>query len=109
MLKKPLCKNASSCQLKLVDFGVSAFKPTNVDEAHGYHEVIGSKPYMAPEVFNGNYGTQSDMFSLGVVIFQMISGKKPFLVQTIGLWHIIASLTELLCPSPKCLVGRQNK
>ena len=49
--------------------------------------VAGSKPacvlakdpyYRAPEVFEGTQSTASDLWSLGVVLYQMVSGHQPF-------------------------------
>lgn len=40
--------------------------------------VTGCLPYMAPEVFEGNYGTKADVWSVGVIIYQLITGRLPF-------------------------------
>lgn len=39
---------------------------------------VGTPVYMAPEVFQRNFGKESDMWSLGVLLFQLISGTFPF-------------------------------
>lgn len=40
---------------------------------------LGTVGYKAPEIMNGiPYGIQADMFSLGVVLFEMCLGQKPF-------------------------------
>ncbi|MCB9621429.1 MAG: protein kinase [Sandaracinus sp.] len=40
--------------------------------------VAGSLPYMAPEQIDGDARTQSDVWSVGVVLYELITGKRPF-------------------------------
>jgi serine/threonine protein kinase len=43
------------------------------------HQILGTEQYSAPEYFLGEGGTtQSDLFSLGVITYQMLSGKLPY-------------------------------
>lgn len=39
---------------------------------------VGTPVYMAPEVFQRDFGMESDMWSLGVVLFQLLAGTFPF-------------------------------
>lgn len=41
--------------------------------------LIGTVLFLAPEVFTGNYGKEVDIWSLGVTIFYLATGKLPFL------------------------------
>jgi serine/threonine protein kinase len=59
---------------KVADFGTSRFLEI---AAHGT-TVIGSPPYMAPEQFHGKAVFASDLYSLGVTMYQMLTGVLPY-------------------------------
>jgi len=59
---------------KIADFGTSRFLEI---AAHGT-TVIGSPPYMAPEQFHGKAVFASDLYSLGVTMYQMTTGTLPY-------------------------------
>jgi serine/threonine protein kinase len=60
--------------IKVADFGTSRFLEI---AAHGT-TVIGSPPYMAPEQFQGKAVFASDIYSLGVTMYQMLTGVLPY-------------------------------
>jgi serine/threonine-protein kinase len=60
--------------VKVADFGTSRFLEI---AAHGT-TVIGSPPYMAPEQFQGKAVFASDIYSLGVTMYQMLTGMLPY-------------------------------
>ena len=60
--------------VKVADFGTSRFLEI---AAHGT-TVIGSPPYMAPEQFQGKAVFASDVYSLGVTMYQMLTGGLPY-------------------------------
>ena len=60
-------------EIKLADFGMSV--RFGDDEMH---TVVGTPYYLAPEVYMGNYNKECDVWSLGVVLFFLLSGKQPF-------------------------------
>src|SRR5947208_241293 len=65
---------ADSGLAKVADFGTSRFLEI---AAHGT-TVIGSPPYMAPEQFQGKAVFASDIYSLGVTMYQMLTGVLPY-------------------------------
>ena len=69
--------------VKIIDFG--ATKVAGVDEISTpitQTERLGTAQYSAPEYFLGDSGTtQSDLFSLGVITYQMLTGKLPYGVE----------------------------
>jgi serine/threonine protein kinase len=60
--------------VKVADFGTSRFLEI---AAHGT-TVIGSPPYMAPEQFHGKAVFASDVYSLGVTMYQVLTGTLPY-------------------------------
>ena len=65
---------AESGMLKVADFGTSRFLEI---AAHGT-TIIGSPPYMAPEQFHGKAVFASDIYSLGVTMYQIMTGVLPY-------------------------------
>jgi serine/threonine protein kinase len=60
--------------VKVADFGTSRFLEI---AAHGT-TVIGSPPYMAPEQFQGKAVFASDIYSVGVTMYEMLTGALPY-------------------------------
>ena len=59
--------------LKIIDFGLSIQKNAKNDNRR-----VGTPYYMAPEMIHGNFVYESDMWSIGVILFVMVTGKQPF-------------------------------
>lgn len=68
--------------LKLTDFGIA--KDTDVTALTGANSTIGTAAYMSPEQCKGdkNLTNKSDLYSLGIVMYELITGKKPFVSDT---------------------------
>lgn len=66
------------CRVILTDFGIASVYGMSGLTATGV--LLGSPPYMSPEQWSGggNITAQSDQYSLGVVAFQMLTGRLPF-------------------------------
>jgi len=61
---------------KVTDFGTS--RVLELQKENFARTRIGSPPYMAPEHFRGRTVFQSDIWSLGITIYEMLTGKVPF-------------------------------
>ena len=64
--------------LKLTDFGIA--KDTDVTALTGANSTIGTAAYMSPEQCRGDktLGPKSDLYSLGICLYELVTGKKPF-------------------------------
>ncbi len=71
---------------KLVDFGLAKpLLPTMEAsrEATASGMVLGTPAYMAPETIDGVADVRADIYSLGVVLYELLTGKKPFQVTSV--------------------------
>jgi serine/threonine-protein kinase len=64
--------------VKLTDFGIA--KDLDVTQLTGANCTVGTAAYMSPEQCRGdkNMTSKSDLYSLGVVLYEFLTGKKPF-------------------------------
>jgi serine/threonine protein kinase len=70
----------SGTNIKVADFGAAYLK--TVESTHNVD--IGSPYYMSPEQVEGTeLGHQSDMFSMGVVLYELFTGKRPFTAKSL--------------------------
>ena len=66
--------------VKIIDFGSTRVAGiVEINSPNQQQNILGTAQYTAPEYFLGEVGTpRSDMFSLGVITYQMLSGRLPY-------------------------------
>ena len=82
--------------VKLGDYGLSKF--ISCSRRSGHTESIGTVHYMAPEVANGRYGKEIDVYALGIILYEMLTGQRPYggdTVQEILAQHYAAPIPRL--------------
>src|SRR5215470_1563913 len=73
-------------QAKVLDFGLAKITVPGDDETEITQEgaLAGTIPYMSPEQLNGrSVDHRTDIFSLGVVVYEMATGQRPFAGETL--------------------------
>ncbi len=63
--------------IKVADFGLARIMNSQMES------IAGTPVYMAPEVWEGIYSEKSDIFSMGVILFEMLTGKNPFVANSV--------------------------
>ena len=85
-------------EVKLIDFGVAKDETPSKLTITGM--IVGTPSYMSPEQANGDpISPQSDVYSLGVLLYEMLTGVKPFLGDTNT--EVLMKIVKGKFPTPK--------
>jgi serine/threonine protein kinase/Tfp pilus assembly protein PilF len=92
------------CQAKLLDFGLAKLQgpvseATLTQSLTAPHALAGTLPYMSPEQLRGEPAdARSDIWALGVVLYEMAAGKRPFRQEPVT--RLISDISHLAPPPP---------
>lgn len=94
---------------KVIDFGVAKAAGTTLTDQSlhtGFGSVVGTAEYMSPEqahLNNVDIDTRSDVYSLGVLLYELLAGSPPFRRAELaerGAWEILRVVREVDPPLP---------
>jgi len=89
--------SAIPASIKIVDFGVARITESAASNLTGKN-ILGTPEYVAPEIIEGNTADgRADVYSLGVVAYQLLTGATPFTGATVGA-ILIQHLTKVPAP-----------
>ena len=95
--------------VKILDFGIAKFAVSSVTQSGS---IMGTPSYMSPEQIMGQpVDGRADLFSAGVLLYEMLAGKKPFSgdAPTAVVYQIMhvdpAPLTEVVADLPEALLA----
>src|SRR5262249_45368244 len=67
---------------RLIDFGIATVLDTAEAGSSSTTQVVGTRDYMAPEQLQGRPSHSSDIYALGVIAYEMLTGRRPFNPET---------------------------
>jgi non-specific serine/threonine protein kinase/serine/threonine-protein kinase len=89
-------------QIKILDFGLARITGTDVEAATAVTEIgviKGTLPYMSPEQTRGDpdeIDLRSDVYALGVILYEMLTGTRPYNLQKTSLVEAL----RIICEQP---------
>lgn len=95
--------------VKIGDYGLSKF--ISCSRRSGQTESVGTFHYMAPEIGRGVYGREIDVYALGIILYEMLTGNVPFegeSSQEIIMKHLTATPDLAGVPQPYREVIRRS-
>jgi serine/threonine-protein kinase len=86
--------------VKITDFGIARMRSSNVQTQTGM--MMGSPKYMSPEQVIGKRADhRSDIFSLGVILYEMLTGAAPFTGESVN--AVMYQIVNFVPPAPTAL------
>jgi len=90
----------SEGRVRIIDFGVARAVDADLEQADlqtKVGQIIGTAQYMSPEQFDGDpndLDTRSDVYALGVVLYELLAGKLPYDISQSGIFEVARIIRE---------------
>ena len=89
--------------VKITDFGIAQMRSTNLRTQTG--TLLGTPKYLSPEQVAGKRAEpRSDIFALGVILYEMVTGKAPFTGEDVT--GVMFQILNFIPPPPSSLNGK---
>jgi serine/threonine protein kinase len=91
-----LKSNCDEVQCKILDFGLAKLLDPEApgEKITSTGEILGSPAYMSPEQWNGQCDHRSDIYSLGCIMYEVLTGHPPFSAQS-GVEYMARHLSDM--------------
>jgi serine/threonine protein kinase len=87
-------------QVKLTDFGIARIEDSNLTQQTHVGDILGTPTYMSPEqVMGKRVDGRSDLYSLGVLLYELAADRKPFSGDNIAAVFNAITQSDLIPPS----------
>lgn len=86
--------------VKLLDLGIAKVNSVDATALTATGQILGTPHYMSPEQWNGDdIDGRADIYSLGIILYELVAGAKPFSGKTIQnlVYHHSVTMPPLLC------------
>ncbi len=90
----------SEARVRIIDFGVARAIDADLEQADNQTrvgQIIGTPQYMSPEQFEADpndLDTRSDVYALGVVLYELVSGRLPYDIEHSGVFEVARTVRE---------------
>ena len=90
--------------VKVMDFGIARIRESDLTQTGS---VMGTPAYMSPEQVNGQkIDARSDIFSLGVILYELLTGRKPFTGESVS--SLMFAIIQGTPAQPSTVDGKIN-
>jgi len=104
-IKPPNIIYSPEGSIRVTDFGIARIEDPNGHQMTQVGEILGTPRYMSPEQVMGQpLDGQSDLYSLGVILYQLTTGRRPFQGDTLA--AIFRAITQDTPEAPHTLDPR---